>query len=150
MGVQPDVIHHSELISNLVADGKLKPSQVPNEAKDVTFHDSCYLGRHNQVYEQPRNALASVPGIKLTEMPRNKEKGFCCGAGGGRMWLEEKIGTRINNNRAEEAVATGATTVATACPFCMTMLTDGVKAQGKGDEVKVKDVAEIIADSLPS
>jgi Fe-S oxidoreductase len=150
MGVEPDVIHHSELISKLVSDGKLKPSQVPAEAKDVTFHDSCYLGRHNQVYEQPRNALASVPGIKLTEMPRNKEKGFCCGAGGGRMWLEEKIGTRINNNRAQEAVETGAKTVATACPFCMTMLTDGVKAQGKGEEVKVKDVAEIIAESLPS
>lgn len=150
MGVEPDVIHHSELISKLVSDGKLKPSQVPAEAKDVTFHDSCYLGRHNQVYEQPRNALASVPGIKLTEMPRNKEKGFCCGAGGGRMWLEEKIGTRINNNRAQEALETGAKTVATACPFCMTMLTDGVKAQGKGDEVKVKDVAEIIAESLPS
>ncbi len=150
MGVEPDVIHHSELISKLVSDGKLKPGQVPAEAKDVTFHDSCYLGRHNQVYEEPRHALASVPGIKLTEMPRNKEKGFCCGAGGGRMWLEENIGTRINNNRAQEALATGAKTVATACPFCMTMLTDGVKAQGKGDEVKVKDVAEIIADSLPS
>lgn len=148
LGVTPDVIHHSELISDLVAKGKIKPNQVPSEAKDVTFHDSCYLGRHNDVYEAPRNALESVPGLKLTEMPRNKEKGFCCGAGGGRMWLEEKIGTRINNNRAEEAVATGAKTVATACPFCMTMLTDGVKSQGKGDTVLVKDVAEIIADSL--
>lgn len=148
-GANLDVVHHSQLISSLIKDGRIKPTQIPAEASagNITFHDSCYLGRHNEVYESPRDSLAAVPGAKLTEMPRNKQEGFCCGAGGGRMWLEEKLGERINNNRAKEAISTGAKTVATACPFCMTMLTDGVKANGQ-DDVKVKDVAEIVADSL--
>lgn len=146
-GFDVDVIHHSELISDLVNNGKIKPNQVPEDA-NITYHDSCYLGRHNDVYEAPRDALKAIPNAKLTEMPRKKEKGFCCGAGGGRMWLEETIGTRVNENRAKEAVDTGANTVATACPFCMTMMTDGVKSQGASDNVGVKDIAEIIADSL--
>jgi Fe-S oxidoreductase len=147
-GVNLDVIHHSELISDLVTSGKIKATEVPQEQTQMTYHDSCYLGRHNDVYEEPRQALQVLPNVTFKEMPRSKDKGFCCGAGGGRMWMEEHLGTRINENRAKEAIATGATTVATACPFCMTMLTDGVKSQGGGATVAVKDIAEIVADAI--
>ena len=145
-----EVIHHSELIPQLIAEGKITAKQVPEQAKSATYHDSCCLGRHNQVYEQPRESLKKLGGLELKEMLRNKEQGFCCGAGGGRMWLEETIGTRVNENRAKEAIETGASTVATACPFCMTMMNDGVKAHGADDKVQVKDIAEIVAESIES
>lgn len=147
-GFKAEVIHHSEMISNLQKEGKIKSGDVPDAVKNVTYHDSCYLGRHNDVYESPREAISNTTGTKPKEMDRSKEKGLCCGAGGGRMWLEETIGTRINEERADEAIKTGASTISTACPFCMTMMNDGVKAHGKDKAVEVKDIAEIVADSI--
>ena len=146
-GYTAEVIHHTELIADLLKDGKIKGSAAIEQTASTTYHDSCYLGRHNQVYEGPRDSLTQLPGVSLKEMERHHEKGFCCGAGGGRMWLEETIGERVNENRAKEAIATGATTVATACPFCMTMMNDGVKAQEEQD-IEVKDIAEIVAESI--
>ncbi len=145
-GAQYDVVHHTTFLSELIEQGKLKPAVGAD--KEVTFHDSCYLGRWNDVYQSPRDILKAIPELNVTEMPRNKNKGLCCGAGGARMFMEEKIGTRININRTEEALATGAKTIAAACPFCSTMLTDGVKAKEQQANVQVKDVAEILAESI--
>ena len=150
-GYKAEVIHHSELISDLVKSGKVKSTnskKVAEEVSKVTYHDSCYLGRHNDVYSAPREALSQATGGEVTEMQRTKDNGFCCGAGGARMWMEETVGERINVNRAGEAIGTGAKTIATACPFCMTMMNDGVKAHGKEDDVAVKDIAEIVASSI--
>ena len=141
-----EVLHHSELISNLVSEGKIKlRSEV--EKSRITFHDSCYLGRYNNIYNEPRLPLKKLNGVELVEMERNKDKGFCCGAGGGRMFLEETEGTRININRTEEAVRTKADTIASACPFCMTMMSDGLKSLEKSEQVLVKDIAEIVLEN---
>jgi len=145
-----ETINHTDLIQELIAEGKIKPNISQLDMQDqVVYHDSCYLGRYNDIFESPRNVLESAVGDgKLVEMERKEEKSFCCGAGGGRMWMEESIGTSVNGERTKEALATGAKTIATACPFCMTMLTDGVAAEGKDEEVKVRDIAEIVADSI--
>lgn len=115
--------------------------------KKITFHDSCYLGRYNDLYEEPRELLKQVNKGELEEMKRSKDRGLCCGAGGGRMWMEEKIGKKVNIERTEEALETNAEVISTACPFCMTMLTDGVKEKGKAEEVKVKDFAELVLEA---
>ena len=146
-----EVVHHTELIAQLVAEGRLTPGRAEAiGSQPVTFHDPCYLARHNGVYDAPRQALESV-GITVQEMPRNRRQGFCCGAGGGRMWLEEKLGTRVNQNRVDEAAATlgdSGGVVAVGCPFCMTMLRDGVNETGREEKLQVLDVAEIVAAGL--
>lgn len=141
-----EVYHHTELIDEMIASKKILLNG--NNNSDVTYHDSCYLGRYNEVYDAPRKSLSAVEGINLIEMSRNKDKGFCCGAGGGRLFLEDDEGGRINEERTKEALATNAETIASACPFCMTMMTDGVKHFNKTEEVKVKDIAEIILENL--
>ncbi len=141
-----EVSHHTEFIKELLDTGRIKPTKELLER--ATYHDSCYLGRSNEIYDAPRNALESIPGLDIVEMDRSRSKGFCCGAGGGQMWMEEKHGKRINIERTEEALATGSSVVASACPFCMTMLTDGVKAKGESDNVTVRDIAEIVLDAV--
>lgn len=137
-----EVVHHSQFIGQMIQSGKLKPAQTLN-AK-VTFHDSCYLGRWNNIYEQPRSVLQAIPGVQFTEMKNHHDQSMCCGAGGGRMWMEETIGKRVNVTRTEQALETGASVIAAACPFCMTMMSDGVKSKDKQAEVKVMDLAELM------
>ena len=143
-GFELTMIHHSQLLNQLVKDGKLKVSPHKQGAK-ITFHDPCYLGRHNQIYQPPRELLEAT-GADLTEMPRNQERSFCCGAGGGRMWQEEKLGTRINLNRVDEALATGADQIAVGCPFCRIMISDGVA--GRGSEKEVLDLAQVLLTNI--
>ena len=142
-GFELEMVHHTQLLNTLVKEGRLKP--VAQSSKKLTYHDPCYLGRHNQIYEAPRELLEST-GVDLVEMPRNKERSFCCGAGGGRMWMEEKLGTRINLNRVDEAIATGAEEVAVGCPFCRVMVSDGAK--GRESNVEVIDVAQALLRSV--
>jgi Fe-S oxidoreductase len=148
LGANYTVLHHTQLLNRLVRDKKLVP--VSPVSEDVTYHDPCYLGRHNKEYAAPRE-LIEAAGAKLTEMPRHADRSFCCGAGGARMWMEEHIGKRINHERVDEALATGASTVATACPFCRVMVTDGVndRQEAAGREgVDVRDVAQLLLESL--
>ena len=139
-----EVIHHTQLLDNLIKEGKIKPKKELH--KKVTFHDSCYLGRHNGIYEEPRDILKKVGG-DFMELDRNHDLAFCCGAGGGMMWMEEQ-GDRINYNRSEEIVNSGAEVLALGCPFCMTMLDDGIKYFGKEEEIERKDIAEIVWESM--
>ena len=140
------VYHHTEFIARLVAEGRLKLTNTVNQK--VTFHDSCYLGRYNSIYNQPRKVMTAIPGITLQEMDRNRERSFCCGAGGGRMWMEEHLGTRINHSRFEDAVKTKADMIGTACPFCLTMLEDATKDKEMEESIKVRDVTEVVLESL--
>jgi Fe-S oxidoreductase len=140
-----EVIHHTQFIANLIKEGKLQINK--GGYGKVTYHDSCYLGRHNEIYQPPRQVLKSLPDIELVEMENNRKRGFCCGGGGGRMWLEERIGTRISENRVDQVIATRAVMVATACPYCLQMFDDAIKAKEVGEKLKVKDIAEIMAES---
>ncbi|HEV8082535.1 MAG TPA: (Fe-S)-binding protein [Chitinophagaceae bacterium] len=146
LGGNYEVIHHSTFLQQLIDDGKIKMKEEGSfKGKKITYHDSCYLGRANNIYEAPRKVLESLD-IALVEMKRCKSNGLCCGAGGAQMWKEEEKGDiRINNERTRQALETGAGIIAAACPFCNTMLTDGVKLNEKEDEVRVMDIAEIIA-----
>jgi Fe-S oxidoreductase/nitrate reductase gamma subunit len=141
-----EVLHHSEVISKLVLDGKLKPKKALE--KTITYHDSCYLGRYNDVYDQPRASVAAIPGVKMVEMDRSRENGMCCGAGGSRIWMEETIGSRVNQIRVEQAMEKGPDLVATACPWCLTMIRDGINEKGVSDQLETRDIAELFADSL--
>jgi Fe-S oxidoreductase len=137
-----EVYHHTEIIADLIARGKIT---LKNPAEGVfTYHDSCFLGRYNGIYDKPRDILQSIPGMKLTEMARTKDKSFCCGAGGARMWMEEDIGERINDMRTDQAIDVNAASIAVACPFCLTMLTDGIKDRNREESMAAYDIAEIV------
>lgn len=150
LGGNFEVMHHSQLLEHLVKSGRLTPGKAFQ--KKITYHDPCYLGRHNEIYDEPRGVLSSVPGVTTIEMHRHREKGFCCGAGGARMWLEENIGKRVNLERTDQALQTGADVVSTACPYCMIMLDDGLKtriSEGSArEDQRVLDIAQILEDSL--
>jgi Fe-S oxidoreductase len=141
-----EVYHHTEIIADLIAKGKIKLSK-PVEGL-FTYHDSCFLGRYNDVYTQPRQILNAISGVKLAEMERNMSKSFCCGAGGARMWMEEDIGDRINNMRTDQAAATNAGTVAVGCPFCLTMLSDGIKDRQLTEKMVALDISEIVLKAM--
>jgi Fe-S oxidoreductase/nitrate reductase gamma subunit len=144
-GKSPEIIHHSVLLKRLLAEELISVSAA-DENSEITFHDPCYLGRYNGEYDAPRDTLKAIKGLKILEMDRSREKGLCCGAGGGHFWMDLKVGERVNSIRAEEAAGTGASTVATACPFCMQMMEDGVKL--KDSSLNVRDIAEVIAERL--
>ncbi len=147
-GVELEVLHHSQFLLHLVQDGRLKlPEATKNAATRLVYHDSCYLGRHNGIYDEPREALALATGEEPIEMARNREDAFCCGAGGGRMWMEEFTGDRINLVRTAEALEQKPDTICTACPYCLTMFIDGVKDL-KAEKVQVRDIAEILAEAV--
>ncbi len=149
LGGNYEVIHHSQLLDDLVQSGRLSLTGASLQER-VTYHDSCYLGRHNDGYLAPRRVVGSLAGIDLVEMPRNGTNGMCCGAGGARMWMEESTGKKVNTERSQEAIATGASRVAVACPFCYVMFDDGVKGEGKDEQVRVQDIAEILLEAIES
>lgn len=145
-GLEAEVYHHTQLLAQLIKEGKLTPKNPVNEV--ISFHDSCYLGRYNEVYDAPREILKSIPGVQLVEAERNRENGMCCGAGGGRMWMEEHAGTRINVARTEQLLEADPTMIGSGCPYCLTMISDGTKAKEVDDRVQTLDIVEILEKSL--
>jgi len=149
IGGNYEVVHHSELISQLIAEKRITLDPASDVASGkVTYHDPCYLGRYNKVYDDPRSVVTALPGAELTEMGRNRNQSFCCGGGGGRLFMEETRGSRINQARVTEALETGATTLAASCPFCMTMFEDGINGVGANDLLQVRDIAELVAAAM--
>lgn len=145
-GFEAEVYHHTQMLYDLVMGGKLTPKRAINQK--LTYHDSCYLGRYNGVYDPPREILRTIPGLELVEMDRSRENGMCCGAGGGLMWAEDQTGNRINVARTEQAIATQSSIISSACPYCLTMLNDGTKAKDVEEDISTMDVAEILALSI--
>ncbi len=143
-GADYEVVHHSQFIDELLANNKIEIDSSKKFNERITYHDSCYLGRYNEIYDEPRNLIDMVNNGARAEMPRTKDRGLCCGAGGGRMWMEEKTGKKVNIERTEEALSVNPAAISTACPFCMTMMSDGLKEKGKQEEVRVQDFAELV------
>jgi Fe-S oxidoreductase len=148
VGGNYEVVHHSQLLATLVKEGRLTPVNPVDGA--VTYHDPCYLGRHNKVYTPPRDLIGSLPGLTFNEMEKSADRSFCCGAGGARMWMEEKLGTRINLTRTDQALATGADKIAVACPFCSVMINDGVTTRSAGLDTPAAEVVDIASLLLGS
>jgi Fe-S oxidoreductase len=142
-GGEFEVIHHSQYIAELISQGRLKLKN--NLDKAITYHDGCYLGRHNSIYDEPRTIINALPGVQFKEMARHANKSFCCGAGGGHMWMEEKTGVRISEMRTEQALETNSNVVATACPFCLQMFEDAIKAKEASEKIRPLDIAELVA-----
>jgi Fe-S oxidoreductase len=147
LGGTYEVVHHSQLLTSLVDEGRLSLTGASLDER-IVYHDSCYLGRHNDVYLAPRRVIGSIGGVEVVEMPRNGTRSFCCGAGGARMWMEERTGKKVNVERTEEALATGADRIAVACPFCYIMIDDGVKEKGADEDVRVSDISMILLDAI--
>ena len=145
-GLEAEVYHHTELIWQLLEEKRIQPVNEVQEA--IAYHDSCYLGRYNNIFDIPRKILQTIPGVSVLEMERNKENAMCCGAGGGMMWVEEKQGKRVNVERTEQALRLNPTTIGSNCPYCLTMMTDGVKAAEKEEQVSTLDIAEIVEKAI--
>jgi Fe-S oxidoreductase len=148
-GGKYEVIHHSEYIEQLMREGRINLNSEAKRDFNIAYHDSCYIGRLNGVYEQPRKVIENLPGMKVLEPKRNKSRGFCCGAGGARMFMEETEGKKVNIERTEELLATNPDAIAVNCPFCFTMMNDGVKEKQPDQQVtQVRDIAELVAENL--
>ena len=146
LGGDYDVVHYTEFVNDLIRDGRIRP--VARIDTTIAYHDSCYLGRHNDIYDAPREIANSIPGVKLVEMERCRERGFCCGAGGGHMWIEESKGPRINHVRTQQFLETGATTVGVSCPFCLQMFEEGIGSVASESNAQARDLLEVLDESL--
>jgi len=145
-GGEFEVVHHSQFIAELIKQGRLKLKD--GVVEKITYHDACYLGRHNDVYNEPRQVVKAIPGAQFKEMARRRSRSFCCGAGGGHMWMEENVGTRVSEMRTDQALATEAGILATACPFCLQMFEDAIKAKEASESIRAMDIAELVAEAI--